>query len=161
MLHRRNVNEHDWFCGSFSTDHSAVPVKNRVRVQTFACLLMRTQFHNGKTAESADLTGHDVSTELTYTISVNPGGWAPVSVIRAFSKGDAQVPSGSGSASTGRDWLGQGPDRVDACSAMRLNCHDLSSMCSSASAQCLSVSNVAKLMPTATGPLIQLSERPR
>lgn len=77
-----------WVTGIFSCEHPASPPnKDMVRVATQVTLLARTDIlSGGRSAASPDLSRGDVATSLTYTACVNPGGWAPVSVVRAVSK---------------------------------------------------------------------------
>ena len=48
--------------------------------------IFRTEFKNGKTKTSLDLTRADVRTVLTYQAEFDPGGFAPLWIVRIFAR---------------------------------------------------------------------------
>ncbi|CDW54254.1 collagen type IV alpha 3 binding protein [Trichuris trichiura] len=68
------------------TTHAAVPPSSRiVRVGLTIAMVCQTVIDEGKSTETP-LSRQDVSCKITYVAQVNPGGWAPSSVLRAVYK---------------------------------------------------------------------------
>ncbi|CAH1115047.1 unnamed protein product [Psylliodes chrysocephalus] len=75
-----------WTVVNNSTDHPDYPPNNGkcVRVFLTVCLLCQTTVDPPK--EGTSLTRDNLSCKITYCSVVNPGGWAPASVLRAVYK---------------------------------------------------------------------------
>uniref|UniRef100_A0A5S6Q9I1 Collagen type IV alpha-3-binding protein n=1 Tax=Trichuris muris TaxID=70415 RepID=A0A5S6Q9I1_TRIMR len=68
------------------TAHSAVPPSSRtVRVGLTIAMVCQTVVDEGRSTDKP-LSRQDVSCKITYVAQVNPGGWAPSSVLRAVYK---------------------------------------------------------------------------
>ncbi|CAH1126664.1 unnamed protein product [Ceutorhynchus assimilis] len=75
-----------WTVVNNSTESPEHPanVGKCVRIYLTVCLLCQTRVHPPK--DGAPITRDDVSCKITYCSVVNPGGWAPASVLRAVYK---------------------------------------------------------------------------
>ncbi|XP_035233642.1 ceramide transfer protein-like isoform X1 [Stegodyphus dumicola] len=76
---------HDiWIVCNNSTDHDAAPVGKCVRLVMTVSLVCQT-FVDPPT-ENQEITRDNLTCRITYCSSINPGGWAPASVLRAVYK---------------------------------------------------------------------------
>ncbi|KAF2368118.1 START domain [Trinorchestia longiramus] len=78
-----------WLVSNRSTSHPDAPLDaNRVRVDARTCFLCMTYIDPPLAeGESVDTVSRDrIYVKVTYTSAVNPGGWAPASVLRAVFK---------------------------------------------------------------------------
>ncbi|XP_069672197.1 ceramide transfer protein isoform X1 [Periplaneta americana] len=91
--HMRQVPDHNdrdghdiWIVCNHSTDNSDFPSNNGkcVRVTLTVCLVCQTFIDPPK--DGAKITRDDITCKITYCSVVNPGGWAPASVLRAVYK---------------------------------------------------------------------------
>ncbi|KAJ4434432.1 hypothetical protein ANN_22994 [Periplaneta americana] len=92
--HMRQVPDHNdrdghdiWIVCNHSTDNSDFPQSNNgkcVRVTLTVCLVCQTFIDPPK--DGAKITRDDITCKITYCSVVNPGGWAPASVLRAVYK---------------------------------------------------------------------------
>ncbi|XP_046839303.1 ceramide transfer protein-like isoform X2 [Xenia sp. Carnegie-2017] len=73
-----------WLSINYSIDHPAVPVNKYVRATCNVAFFCQTMI--SPRSEGEELTRDHVSCKITYSCTVNPGGWAPPSVVRAVSK---------------------------------------------------------------------------
>ncbi|KAH1001289.1 ceramide transfer protein isoform X2 [Dendroctonus ponderosae] len=75
-----------WTVVNNSTESPEHPanVGKCVRIYLTVCLLCQTRVHPPK--DGAPITRNNVSCKITYCSVVNPGGWAPASVLRAVYK---------------------------------------------------------------------------
>lgn len=95
--HMRHVTDdfdpdaHDtWFVCNKSFEHEEYPPANQgkcVRIYLTVILLCQTYVeNNNKSGGSKEITRDDLTCRITYCSVVNPGGWAPASVLRAIYK---------------------------------------------------------------------------
>ncbi|KAJ7365850.1 Collagen type IV alpha-3-binding protein [Desmophyllum pertusum] len=73
-----------WIVCNNSLDHSDAPTNKFVRAMIVVGLFCQTFFEPRE--EGQKLNRDHISCKITYTANVNPGGWAPPSVVRAVSK---------------------------------------------------------------------------
>ncbi|XP_074042365.1 ceramide transfer protein isoform X2 [Leptinotarsa decemlineata] len=75
-----------WTVVNNSTEYPEYPANNGkcVRMSLKVCLMCQTRVNPPK--DGAPLSRSDVSCKITYCSVVNPGGWAPPSVLRAVYK---------------------------------------------------------------------------
>lgn len=73
-----------WLVTNKSTDHPAAPYGQGgcLRVELTVCFLCQTIVRKGGSRSNRD----DLTCRITYCSVVNPGGWAPASVLRAVYK---------------------------------------------------------------------------
>uniref|UniRef100_A0A0F7Z6I2 Ceramide transfer protein n=1 Tax=Micrurus fulvius TaxID=8637 RepID=A0A0F7Z6I2_MICFL len=82
------LNENDaetWIVCNFSVEHDSVPTTNRcVRAKINIAMICQTVVGppDGNKKRSRD----NILCKITYVANVNPGGWAPASVLRAVAK---------------------------------------------------------------------------
>uniref|UniRef100_A0A1W7RAQ4 Ceramide transfer protein n=1 Tax=Hadrurus spadix TaxID=141984 RepID=A0A1W7RAQ4_9SCOR len=76
---------HDiWIVCNNSTDTPSTPVGKCVRVKLTVCLVCQT--YVDPPTENSEITRENLSCKITYCSIINPGGWAPSSVLRAVYK---------------------------------------------------------------------------
>lgn len=73
-----------WIVCNNSMEHPDAPMNKFVRAAIVVGLYCQTFIETR--AEGEKLTRDHVTCKITYTANVNPGGWAPPSVVRAVSK---------------------------------------------------------------------------
>ena len=73
-----------WLSINYSIDHPDVPVNKYVRATCDVAFFCQTVITPRTEGEA--LTRDHISCKITYSCTVNPGGWAPPSVVRAVSK---------------------------------------------------------------------------
>ena len=73
----------EWLCHTDSIDHPKVPKGDVVRVVVQSSVFAKTVVRPGVVGEP---TRADITCELDYYALVNPGGWAPPSVVSAVSR---------------------------------------------------------------------------
>lgn len=73
-----------WLSINYSIEHPDVPVGKYVRATCNVAFFCQTII--APRVEGETLTRDQVSCRITYSCTVNPGGWAPPSVVRAVSK---------------------------------------------------------------------------
>ncbi|KAK3735008.1 hypothetical protein QZH41_010662 [Actinostola sp. cb2023] len=73
-----------WMVCNFSIDHPDAPVIKFVRVTCNVAMFCQTLIEPRE--EGQPLSRDHISCRITYSANVNPGGWAPPSVVRALSK---------------------------------------------------------------------------
>lgn len=77
ISHVRKVDDGRWLVFAESVDHPKAPIKQDcVRSKVFICLV----------AKSSGTTRANLTCDVTYLATVDPGGWAPRSVVLAVSK---------------------------------------------------------------------------
>nr|DBA23473.1 TPA: hypothetical protein GDO54_014386 [Pyxicephalus adspersus] len=86
MIPAASENETDtWLVCNFSVDHDNAPLNNRcVRAKINIAMICQTLV---SPPEGNKEIGRDnIQCKITYVANVNPGGWAPASVLRAVAK---------------------------------------------------------------------------
>ncbi|XP_064619835.1 ceramide transfer protein-like [Lineus longissimus] len=74
-----------WIVVNYSTAHEDAPVNSKaVRITLNIAMLCQTIINPPK--DGKEITRDDITCKMEYTANVNPGGWAPVSVLRAVYK---------------------------------------------------------------------------
>ncbi|XP_069138571.1 ceramide transfer protein-like isoform X1 [Argopecten irradians] len=73
-----------WLVVNVSTNHPKVPSNKFVRVTMNVAMICETIIEPPK--DGSDITRDDIKCKISYTADVNPGGWAPASVLRAVYK---------------------------------------------------------------------------
>ncbi|XP_031559245.1 ceramide transfer protein-like [Actinia tenebrosa] len=73
-----------WLVTNFSVDHPDAPINKYVRVTCNVAMFCQTLIEPRE--EGQPLSRDHISCKITYSANVNPGGWAPPSVVRALSK---------------------------------------------------------------------------
>ena len=74
-----------WIVSNFSVDHQqGALAPGRVRAEVEVALVCQTFI--SPSATNSNLTRDDVTCDIVYIANVNPGGWAPASVLRAIGK---------------------------------------------------------------------------
>lgn len=68
---------------NYSTDHDTIPNNKYVRVVMNVAMVCQTII---EPPVSGEITRDNIKCKITYTAEVNPGGWAPASVLRAVYK---------------------------------------------------------------------------
>lgn len=83
-----NMIGHTWMVMNFSLDHDSVPPTSKlIRVHLEVAFVCQTLVHKPvEPGKESELTRDDVSTRIIYSADVNPGGWAPPSVVRTIAK---------------------------------------------------------------------------
>ncbi|CAH2297213.1 collagen type IV alpha-3-binding isoform X2 [Pelobates cultripes] len=79
-------NETDtWIVCNFSVDHDSAPLNNRcVRAKINIALICQTLVSPPE--GNQEISRDNIHCKITYVANVNPGGWAPASVLRAVAK---------------------------------------------------------------------------
>eukprot|EP00106_Octopus_bimaculoides_P013480 XP_014780922.1 PREDICTED: collagen type IV alpha-3-binding protein-like [Octopus bimaculoides] len=72
-----------WIVVNYSTDHPSVPPGKYVRVKMNVSMACQTLI---EPPNDSEITRDNITCKITYTANVNPGGWAPASVLRAVYK---------------------------------------------------------------------------
>ncbi|XP_029649707.1 ceramide transfer protein isoform X3 [Octopus sinensis] len=72
-----------WIVVNYSTDHPSVPPNKYVRVKMNVSMACQTLI---EPPNDSEITRDNITCKITYTANVNPGGWAPASVLRAVYK---------------------------------------------------------------------------
>ncbi|KAK2547812.1 Ceramide transfer protein [Acropora cervicornis] len=82
----RQVNEvgRPWIVMNYSIEHPDAPINKFVRAVAVVSLFCQTLIEPRQ--EGNKLNRDHISCKITYISNVNPGGWAPPSVVRAVSK---------------------------------------------------------------------------
>ncbi|XP_048583823.1 ceramide transfer protein-like [Nematostella vectensis] len=73
-----------WMVNNWSVEHPDAPSNKFVRVTASIAFFCQTIIK--PRAEGEELSRDHISCKITYSANVNPGGWAPPSVVRALSK---------------------------------------------------------------------------
>lgn len=83
-----NMIGHTWMVCNFSIDHDSVPASSKLIRATIHAGLVCQTIASGKVepGKESELTRKDITCKLHYAVNVNPGGWAPPSVVRAIGK---------------------------------------------------------------------------
>uniref|UniRef100_A0A8C4SYQ5 Ceramide transfer protein n=1 Tax=Erpetoichthys calabaricus TaxID=27687 RepID=A0A8C4SYQ5_ERPCA len=81
-----NENDPDtWIVCNFSVDHDSAPLTNRcVRAKINIAMICQTLVSPPE--GNKDISRDNILCKITYVANVNPGGWAPASVLRAVAK---------------------------------------------------------------------------
>lgn len=81
-----NENDPDtWIVCNFSVDHESAPSNNRcVRAKINIAMICQTLVSPPE--GNQDISRDNILCKITYVANVNPGGWAPASVLRAVAK---------------------------------------------------------------------------
>ncbi|KAI5613249.1 collagen type IV alpha-3-binding protein isoform 1, partial [Silurus asotus] len=81
-----NENEpNTWIVCNFSVDHDSYPSTNRcIRAKINVAMICQTLVSPPK--GNKEISRDDILCKITYVANVNPGGWAPASVLRAVAK---------------------------------------------------------------------------
>ncbi|XP_064390808.1 ceramide transfer protein-like [Halichondria panicea] len=83
-----NMIGHTWMVCNFSMDHDSVPATSKLIRATLHAGLVCQTIANRKVepGKERELTRDDITCKIHYAVQVNPGGWAPPSVVRAIGK---------------------------------------------------------------------------
>uniref|UniRef100_A0A669BW28 Ceramide transporter 1a n=2 Tax=Oreochromis TaxID=8139 RepID=A0A669BW28_ORENI len=86
MIPPRNENEPDtWLVCNFSVDHDDAPPTNRcVRAKINVAMICQTLVSPPE--GDKEISRDNIMCKINYIANVNPGGWAPASVLRAVAK---------------------------------------------------------------------------
>ncbi|XP_053557373.1 ceramide transfer protein isoform X2 [Bombina bombina] len=85
MIPAANENETDtWIVCNFSVDHNNAPLNRCVRAKINIALICQTLA--SPPDGNKDISRDNIQCKITYVANVNPGGWAPASVLRAVAK---------------------------------------------------------------------------
>ncbi|XP_064475291.1 ceramide transfer protein-like [Ornithodoros turicata] len=85
MPNAQDPDAHDiWIVCNNSCDAPEVPVGKCVRVRLTVCLMCQTFVDPPQ--PNSKITRDNLSCRITYCSTINPGGWAPASVLRAVYK---------------------------------------------------------------------------
>ncbi|XP_068104817.1 LOW QUALITY PROTEIN: ceramide transfer protein [Hyperolius riggenbachi] len=86
MIPAANENETDtWIVCNFSVDHDSAPLNNRcVRAKINIAMICQTLVSPPE--GNKEISRDNLQCRITYVANVNPGGWAPASVLRAVAK---------------------------------------------------------------------------
>ncbi|XP_018423343.1 PREDICTED: collagen type IV alpha-3-binding protein isoform X2 [Nanorana parkeri] len=86
MIPAASENETDtWIVCNFSVDHDSAPLNNRcVRAKINIALICQTLVSPPE--GNKEISRDNIQCKITYVANVNPGGWAPASVLRAVAK---------------------------------------------------------------------------
>jgi collagen type IV alpha-3-binding protein len=79
---------HTWMVINFSVEHTKVPISSKLIRAVFQIGLVCQTISNKPVERGmeAQLTRDDISCKILYATNVNPGGWAPPSVVRTIGK---------------------------------------------------------------------------
>mmetsp|Transcript_29349 Transcript_29349/g.76933 ORF Transcript_29349/g.76933 Transcript_29349/m.76933 type:complete len:347 (-) Transcript_29349:1682-2722(-) len=84
LVHKRRMDDNSWAIISRFTEHDKMPVSGgRVRTKTQIALFAKTILREGATAP---YSRDDVSASIEYFTDIDPGGWAPSSVVQAVAR---------------------------------------------------------------------------
>lgn len=72
-----------WIVVNYSTDSEQIPTNKYVRVIMNVAMICQTII---EPPEDGNITRDNIKCKISYTADVNPGGWAPASVLRAVYK---------------------------------------------------------------------------
>jgi len=72
-----------WIVVNYSTEHDTIPSNKYVRVTMNVAMVCQTII---EPPENGKITRDNIKCKISYTAEVNPGGWAPASVLRAVYK---------------------------------------------------------------------------
>jgi len=72
-----------WMVVNYSCDHQDCPANKYVRITMDVAVICETVI---TPPAQGEITRDNISCKITYTANVNPGGWAPASVLRAVYK---------------------------------------------------------------------------
>ncbi|KAL5004461.1 hypothetical protein ScPMuIL_017917 [Solemya velum] len=73
-----------WIVVNYSCDHPKIPVSNKfVRITMNVAMICQTII---EPPADGNITRDNIRCKISYTADVNPGGWAPASVLRAVYK---------------------------------------------------------------------------
>uniref|UniRef100_A0A8D2H0P2 Ceramide transfer protein n=1 Tax=Urocitellus parryii TaxID=9999 RepID=A0A8D2H0P2_UROPR len=74
-----------WIVCNFSVDHDSAPLNNRcVRAKINIAMICQTLVSPPE--GNQEISRENILCKITYVANVNPGGWAPASVLRAVAK---------------------------------------------------------------------------
>ncbi|KAJ8781910.1 hypothetical protein J1605_006324 [Eschrichtius robustus] len=74
-----------WIVCNFSVDHNSAPLNNRcVRAKINIAMICQTLVSPPE--GNQEISRDNILCKITYVANVNPGGWAPASVLRAVAK---------------------------------------------------------------------------
>nr|XP_023420211.1 collagen type IV alpha-3-binding protein [Cavia porcellus] len=74
-----------WIVCNFSVDHDSAPLNNRcVRAKINVAIICQTLVSPPEGDQ--EISRENILCKITYVANVNPGGWAPASVLRAVAK---------------------------------------------------------------------------
>uniref|UniRef100_I3LGX5 Ceramide transfer protein n=1 Tax=Sus scrofa TaxID=9823 RepID=I3LGX5_PIG len=74
-----------WIVCNFSVDHNSAPLNNRcVRAKINVAMICQTLVSPPE--GNQEISRDNILCKITYVANVNPGGWAPASVLRAVAK---------------------------------------------------------------------------
>ncbi|KAK7492548.1 hypothetical protein BaRGS_00016214 [Batillaria attramentaria] len=71
----------NWIVVNYSTDHPSCPSGKYVRITMNVAMICQTIIE--PPSNGGDITRDNITCKITYTADVNPGGWAPSSVLRS------------------------------------------------------------------------------
>ncbi|XP_064607533.1 ceramide transfer protein-like [Liolophura sinensis] len=72
-----------WIVVNYSTDHPSAPSNKYVRVKMNVAMTCQTVIHP---PSDGNICRDDIQCKISYTANVNPGGWAPATVLRQVYK---------------------------------------------------------------------------
>ncbi|XP_041436444.1 ceramide transfer protein isoform X5 [Xenopus laevis] len=85
MVPAASENEMDtWIVCNFSVDHDDAPLNRCVRAKINIALICQTLVSPPE--GNKEISRDNIQCKITYVANVNPGGWAPASVLRAVAK---------------------------------------------------------------------------
>ncbi|CAJ0925813.1 unnamed protein product [Ranitomeya imitator] len=85
MIPAASENETDtWIVCNFSVDHDNAPLNRCVRARINIALICQTLVSPPE--GNKEISRDNIQCRITYVANVNPGGWAPASVLRAVAK---------------------------------------------------------------------------
>lgn len=85
ICHRRQLSDGGWVSITASVDHPDYPANanNLVRLDAKARILARTEFKDGYNPKKP--SRRKILSKIYYFAEINPGGWAPKSIVKAVS----------------------------------------------------------------------------
>ncbi|XP_073480158.1 ceramide transfer protein [Aquarana catesbeiana] len=85
MIPAASENETDtWIVCNFSVDHDSAPLNRCVRAKINIAMICQTLVSPPE--GNKEISRDNIQCKITYVANVNPGGWAPASVLRAVAK---------------------------------------------------------------------------
>ncbi|KAM4052628.1 ceramide transfer protein isoform 1-T1 [Anomaloglossus baeobatrachus] len=85
MIPAASENETDtWIVCNFSVDHDNAPLNRCVRAKINIAMICQTLVSPPE--GNKEISRDNIQCKITYVANVNPGGWAPASVLRAVAK---------------------------------------------------------------------------
>ncbi|KAE8636045.1 hypothetical protein XENTR_v10002821 [Xenopus tropicalis] len=85
MVPAASENEMDtWIVCNFSVDHDNAPLNRCVRAKINIAMICQTLVSPPE--GNKEISRDNIQCKITYVANVNPGGWAPASVLRAVAK---------------------------------------------------------------------------